>query len=172
MSYSMSLLERFHYMEEVLGAHLLHTKMQNLSEQWLSSAALIFERNIKIGAVMGTSINLWTGGEWNDYPGEREGKGYEKIEEDRMAMNWVEEMLYKSWNRKTGEQLKVCRLSGKCSLGGKLKCHSSVVYCGSLFLQGNNSHGCDCEGTKSWMWSGPLDRCWGSSENRVDELQG
>lgn len=29
----MTLLEKFHYVEEVLGAHLPHTKMQNLSEQ-------------------------------------------------------------------------------------------------------------------------------------------
>lgn len=32
MSYAVSLLERFHYMEEVLRAHLLHTKISQNSD--------------------------------------------------------------------------------------------------------------------------------------------
>jgi len=32
-NYAMPLLERFHYMEEVLGAHLPHTIRQNLSKE-------------------------------------------------------------------------------------------------------------------------------------------
>lgn len=32
MSYAVSLLERFHYIEEVLGAHLLHTKISHNSD--------------------------------------------------------------------------------------------------------------------------------------------
>lgn len=46
------------------------------------------------------------------------------------------------------------------------------MYCRSLFLQGNTSHGHYCEGTKTRTWSEPLGRCWCSSENKVHELQG
>lgn len=57
MSYAVSLLERFHYIEEVLGAHLLHTKISHNSD---SPAALLFEKSTKIGAVIERTINLWT----------------------------------------------------------------------------------------------------------------
>lgn len=129
---------------KVPGAHLLHTKMQNLSEEWLSSEALIFERTIQIGAVIWDKhkfVNWW----WMERLSW--GKGRKRVWEDRRHQDSNElgrrdASQEKSWNRKTGEQLKVCRLSGKHFLGGKQKCFC-CVYCGSLFLQENNSHGRD-----------------------------
>jgi len=60
-----------------------------------------------------------------------EGKGYENIEEyTSVAMNCIEDVLYrkkKSWRRKIGKQLNVCRLFRKCFLEGEQKCHLYVL---------------------------------------------
>lgn len=174
MSYAMLLLERFHYMEKVPSTHLLYTKMQNLSEEWLSSAALVFERNVKIGAVVGAKhkfVNWW----WTERLSWQKGRKM-VWEGRRWHLNGNEfgrsEMLYKKSNEIGGEQLTVCRLSRKHSLGEAEILFICWMYCRSLFLQGNNSHGHYCEEMKTWARSESLGRCWCSSENKVNELQG
>lgn len=174
MSYAMLLLERFHYMEKVPSTHLLYMKMQNLSEEWLSSAALVFERNVKIGAVVGAKhkfVKWW----WTERLSWQKGRKM-VWEGRRWHLNGNEfgrsEMLYKKSNEIGGEQLTVCRLSRKHSLGEAEMLFICCMYCRSLFLQGNNSHGHYCEGTKTWAWSESLGRCWCSSENKVNELHG
>lgn len=101
------------------------TAHKNFSDQWLSPAALLFEKRTKTGAVIERTINLWT---VTDVTVRGQNHGYEMGLRQMLRWFWKQSMSWKvrlveGWEDCAGAQFrKGLKPGGSCM-------HRSVCVC-------------------------------------------